>query len=125
MIEKYDPNDEKLLDITPAAKAHFLGCLQHNNAIGIYLGVQKTGCSGLSYVTQVINIIPNESYFLIELEGISFYMQESAVPYLKGLVLDYTKQNMGLSSLVYHNPNESARCGCGESFTITELGEDD
>jgi iron-sulfur cluster assembly protein len=125
MIEEYDPNAKKLLEITPAATAHFLGCLRNSSAIGIYLGVKKTGCSGLSYVTQVITVVPNESYLLIELEGINFYMQEKAMPYLKGLVLDYTKKNIGLSSLVYHNPNESARCGCGESFTISDLGEDE
>ena len=120
MIEEFDPNDEALLTVTPAATKHFLKCISdHKDASGIQLTVKKTGCSGLSYVTQVVGKAP-ENHELIEIDGIQYYMDEKAKPFLKGMVLDFMKKDLGLSQLVYHNPNESARCGCGESFTITE-----
>lgn len=126
MINEYDPSEEKLLDLTRAAKSHFSSCLEKKaGAIGIYLGVKKTGCSGLSYVTQVICEIPKDESIVINIDGITFYMQKNAMVYLKGLTLDYLKNSMGLSSLKYHNPNESARCGCGESFTISNNAEEE
>jgi iron-sulfur cluster assembly protein len=123
MIEEFDPNDEALLIVTPAATKHFMKCISnHENALGVELTVKKTGCSGLTYVTQVVSHTP-QNHELIEIDGIRYYMDEKARPFLKGLVLDFLKKDLGLSQLVYHNPNESARCGCGESFTITELEE--
>ncbi len=123
MIEEFDPGQDELLKVTPAAGGHFKKCLsEHENAVGIQLTVKKTGCSGLSYVTQVVSEVP-EKHELIEFDGVTYYMDKKAKPFLQGLVLDYMKKDLGLSQLVYHNPNESARCGCGESFTITELEE--
>jgi iron-sulfur cluster assembly accessory protein len=37
--------------------------------------------------------------------------------YLLGSELDYTEGKLE-SGFVFNNPNEKARCGCGESFSI-------
>ena len=121
MIEEFDPNEDALLTVPPNAHKHFVKFLaSHEGAIGIELTVKKTGGSGLSYVVDVMSADPKH-HEKIELEGITYFMDKKAIPYLKGLVLDYVKKDLGLSQLVYHNPNESARCGCGESFTIDEV----
>ena len=40
-----------------------------------------------------------------------------AVMYLLGTEMDYKKEKFS-SSFVFNNPNETERCGCGESFKI-------
>ena len=37
--------------------------------------------------------------------------------YLEGMQLDYQKKGLN-EGFEFINPNESARCGCGESFTV-------
>jgi iron-sulfur cluster assembly protein len=38
--------------------------------------------------------------------------------YLLGTEMDYKKEELS-SSFVFNNPNETERCGCGESFKIS------
>ena len=37
--------------------------------------------------------------------------------YLKGTELDYVKEGLN-EGFKFINPNEKARCGCGESFSV-------
>jgi len=38
---------------------------------------------------------------------------------LKGTELDYVQNGLN-SELIFNNPNISAQCGCGESFSIDQ-----
>jgi iron-sulfur cluster assembly protein len=121
MINEIDPNQENVITVMPRAHEHFRNYLKnYQDAIGIQLSIEKTGCSGLSYVVQPVENEPANHEILTE-NGITFYLDKKALPYIKGLALDYVKQDFGFSKLVYHNPNEKARCGCGESFTVNEV----
>ena len=40
-----------------------------------------------------------------------------AIMYLLGTEMDYKKEKFS-SQFVFKNPNETERCGCGESFKI-------
>jgi iron-sulfur cluster assembly protein len=87
-----------------------------SNAVGVRVGVKSGGCAGMSYVmeyTQKIN--PNDE--LIEDRGIKVFIDPSAVMYLLGTEMDYKKEELS-SSFIFKNPNETERCGCGESFKI-------
>lgn len=37
---------------------------------------------------------------------------------LFGTVVDYATDDLGNSKFVFTNPNETGRCGCGESFQV-------
>ncbi|MCF6765063.1 iron-sulfur cluster assembly accessory protein [Thiotrichales bacterium 19S3-7] len=114
--EVFDPK-KQLVTLTVNAQEHFRDYIKNKGGVGVRLGVKKMGCSGLGYVTEVIDQVP-ENHTVLEFDEISVYVDNDAILYLSGLVVDFVKKEMGLSQLVYHNPNESARCGCGESFTI-------
>lgn len=114
--ETFDPKKE-LITLTISAQKHFREYVQAKGGIGIRLSVKKMGCSGFGYVTEVIHEVPSE-HSKLEFDGVDVYLDHQAMKYLLGLTIDFVKQPMGLSQLVYHNPNESARCGCGESFTV-------
>ena len=87
-----------------------------NSAIGVRVGVKSGGCAGMSYVMEYANEIkPNEE--IIEEKGVKVFIDSAAVMYLLGTEMDYKKEELS-SSFVFNNPNETERCGCGESFKI-------
>ena len=54
---------------------------------------------------------------MIEDKGVKVFIDPAAVMYLLGTQMDYKKDKFS-SSFVFNNPNETERCGCGESFKI-------
>ena len=59
----------------------------------------------------------NENDEKIIEENIVIYIDASATLFLIGSVVDWEQEEMQ-SSFSFKNPNESARCGCGESFSV-------
>ena len=53
----------------------------------------------------------------LEDKGVKVFVDAGAVMYLLGTEMDYKKEELS-SSFVFKNPNETERCGCGESFKI-------
>ena len=87
-----------------------------NSAIGVRIGVKSGGCAGMSYVMEYSKEVnPNDE--LIEDKGVKVYIDSAAVMYLLGTEMDYKKEDFS-SSFVFNNPNETERCGCGESFKV-------
>jgi len=54
---------------------------------------------------------------VFEDKGIQLVISKKDLVYLEGLELDYQKKGLN-EGFEFVNPNESARCGCGESFTV-------
>ena len=87
-----------------------------NSAIGVRVGVKSGGCAGMSYVMEYANEIkPNEE--VIEEKGVKVFIDPKAIMYLLGTEMDYKKDKF-FSQFIFKNPNETERCGCGESFKV-------
>ena len=86
------------------------------NSIGVRVAVKSGGCAGMSYVIEYAKEI-NPSDEVIEDKGVKVFVDAAAVMYLLGTEMDYKKEEFS-SSFVFNNPNESERCGCGESFKV-------
>ena len=85
-----------------------------NKSIGVRVGVKSGGCAGMSYVMEYAKEInPNDE--IIENKGVKVFIDSAAVMYLLGTEMDYKKDNFS-TSFTFNNPNETERCGCGESF---------
>ena len=85
-----------------------------NAAIGVRVGVKSGGCAGLSYIMEYAkDKKPNEE--IIEDKGVKVFIDPKAIIYLLGTEMDYKKEKFS-SQFVFNNPNETERCGCGESF---------
>tara|TARA_Y100001970_G_C14101787_1_gene785870 strand:- start:285 stop:620 length:336 start_codon:yes stop_codon:yes gene_type:complete len=84
--------------------------------IGVRVGVKTGGCAGMSYVMEYANK-PEINDEIIEQKGVKLFIDPGAVMYLLGTEMDYKTEEFS-SSFVFKNPNESERCGCGESFNI-------
>lgn len=117
MVEVFDPN-KNILNITEAAAKHFRKHLEkESGSVGVYIGTKLMGCSGLAYDVEFVKEKPND-VTETSLFDIKFFISNKSRDFLDGLKIDYVKHDFGLYKLEYTNPNESARCGCGESFTV-------
>jgi iron-sulfur cluster assembly protein len=82
--------------------------------IGLRVGVTSGGCAGMSYVMEYAKKAnPNDE--VIEDKGVKVLIDPKAIMYLLGTEMDYKKEELS-STFVFKNPNETERCGCGESF---------
>ena len=119
-VNKVNPHDV-VINVTPVAHAHLQQQLsEHPNAIGVRLSTKKTGCSGLSYVTTVVDKPENDDIQAQTNVPLTLFVAKDSVQYLNHLTLDFVKKALGQSQLTYLNPNETAKCGCGESFSVDE-----
>ena len=86
------------------------------NSLGVRVSVKSGGCAGMSYVMEYAKEKnPNDE--IIEDKGVRVFVDSAAIMYLLGTEMDYKKDELS-SSFVFNNPNETERCGCGESFKI-------
>ena len=86
------------------------------NSLGVRVGVKSGGCAGMSYIMEYAKEInPNDE--IIEDKGVKVFIDSGAIMYLLGTEMDYKKEEFS-STFVFKNPNETERCGCGESFKI-------
>ena len=87
------------------------------DSLGVRVSVKSGGCAGMSYVMEYTKEL-NPSDELIEDKGVKVFVDSGAVMYLLGTEMDYKEEEFS-SSFVFKNPNETERCGCGESFKIS------
>ena len=87
-----------------------------NSAVGVRVGIKSGGCAGMSYIMEyAVDIKDNEE--IIEEKGVKVLIDPKAIMYLLGTEMDYKKEKFS-SQFVFKNPNETERCGCGESFKV-------
>ena len=85
-------------------------------SLGIRIGVQTKGCSGLTYTLE----FADEKGPLdeaVEKDGVTVLIDPKAAMFIIGTEMDYVEEQMK-SGFVFRNPNEKGRCGCGESFHV-------
>ncbi len=89
---------------------------KYKNVLGLRISVKSGGCAGMAYdMNYVEHLIEGDEK--IEIEGVNVFIDPKAIMYLLGTKMDY-KVDKFTSSFVFNNPNETERCGCGESFKI-------
>jgi iron-sulfur cluster assembly protein len=87
-----------------------------DGVIGLRIGVSSKGCSGLSYVVEYAK---EKKQFEeeVDIDGAKVLIDPAATMFLIGAEIDY-KESLLESGFTFTNPNETARCGCGESFSV-------
>lgn len=89
---------------------------QRGKGIGLRLGVKTTGCSGMAYVMEYVDEL-DEGDQVFEDKGVKIIINPKSLVYLDGTELDFSREGLN-EGFKFNNPNESDRCGCGESFTV-------
>ena len=88
----------------------------HKDFLGLRISVTTGGCAGMTYkMDYVEKKIAGDEH--VNIDGINVFIDPKAIMYLLGTKMDY-KEDKFASSFIFNNPNETERCGCGESFKI-------
>ncbi|NOQ93977.1 MAG: iron-sulfur cluster assembly accessory protein [Methylophaga sp.] len=87
-------------------------------AIGLRIGVTESGCSGYSYAMDFAESV-NDNDIVIVQDSIKIIIDETSMPILDGIELDFVKQGLN-QNFKFNNPNVVSSCGCGESFSTTK-----
>lgn len=83
---------------------------------GLRVGVKNGGCAGQEYVLDYAAAAdPLDE--VVEDKGVTILVEPKAVLFLIGSEIDYEVSKLS-AKFVFHNPNETDACGCGESVTI-------
>src|SRR6201991_3050723 len=80
------------------------------------ISVEGGGCSGFQYKFD-IDRAQAEDDLVIERDSAVVLVDPASVPFLAGSEVDFIDDLIGASFRV-HNPNATASCGCGTSFSI-------
>lgn len=112
-----------MLTITVAAAERIRHLLQQKTPQpeAVVVSVKTKGCSGLSYDLQYIEKMADKPKYADEVtqHGVTVVIDPKAALFIVGSVMDY-KENPTHSGFDFINPNETGRCGCGESFTVKQ-----
>ncbi|MEN2937007.1 Iron-binding protein IscA [Mannheimia haemolytica] len=115
LIHSHKENYEHYL--TEAAANRVRTFLENRGkGIGLRLGVKTSGCSGLAYVLEFVDVL-NEDDQVFEQHGVKVIVDEKSLTYLNGTQLDFVKEGLN-EGFKYTNPNVKNECGCGESFSV-------
>jgi len=114
---QYAQSSELGVALTPAAQQRVLAYLDQHHYQNLRLSVKKTGCSGFAYVMDYVNTPQSDDLVFPLAANRVVCVEKASYPYLKGITVDYVKQGVH-AKFVFQNPNQTAQCGCGESFSV-------
>jgi iron-sulfur cluster assembly protein len=89
---------------------------KRGKGIGLKLGIKKSGCSGYAYALDYADAL-NESDIVFENFGVKIIVQETDLPVVDGIEVDYRREGIN-AAFQFNNPNVKGTCGCGESFSV-------
>lgn len=108
-----------IITITETAAKHIDALLSKNDkAVGVRLGTSTKGCNGLAYDVEYVEEINSDDEIVSD-NGATVYIDRKSLLFLMGLEMDW-EESMFATGFKFTNPNETGRCGCGESFTVDE-----
>jgi iron-sulfur cluster assembly accessory protein len=80
------------------------------------VAVNGGGCSGFQYAFDVVQSRDAED-FVIERDGAVVLVDPVSLDFLRGAQIDFVNDLIGQSFKI-NNPNATASCGCGTSFSV-------
>ena len=90
--------------------------VNRGKGIGLRLGVKTSGCSGLAYVIEFVDVLNDDDQVFVS-HGVSIIVDKKSLVYLTGTELDFVKEGLD-EGFKFNNPNLDDECRCGESFGV-------
>ncbi len=110
---------EKLIKLTEAAGRKVSQLMQSDGVANGALRVKIVGggCAGLEYKMDFEKNPPTPKDILIESAGVRVLVDVKSALYVSGSEIDFKDAMIG-GGFKIHNPNATATCSCGESFSV-------
>ncbi|NVJ59727.1 MAG: iron-sulfur cluster insertion protein ErpA [Gammaproteobacteria bacterium] len=107
-----------LLQVTDAASAKVVELLEDEDNKDLHLRVYVTGggCSGFQYGFKFDDQTTSDDTRITR-GGMTLLVDPLSIQYLAGSTVDYIDGLEG-ARFVVNNPNATATCGCGASFSV-------
>lgn len=115
VVESFNPSSINL-SARAVQKVRDLVAEEDNNQLKLRVFITGGGCSGFQYGFTFDELVADDDTAL-ETDGVTLLVDPMSMQYLTGSLVDYTEGLEG-SKFVVSNPNATATCGCGSSFTI-------
>jgi iron-sulfur cluster assembly accessory protein len=115
-VESFDVSTD-VISVTPEAAAHLKTQVEAAGKSGVRLSVRESGCTGYMYVMEEVDSGETEDVTVDLDNGIRVFIDPGSIGVLNGTQLDYVREGIN-RNLKFLNPNVTAACGCGESFSI-------
>lgn len=84
--------------------------------LGLRIDVRTSGCSGYAYALEFADAAGDGDLWF-ESEGVTLLVDARSLPMIDGTRLDWVREGLA-EGFRFDNPNASATCGCGESFSV-------
>ncbi len=85
------------------------------NVAGLRIKVEGGGCSGFQYSMRLEDEV-GQGDLVENISGVTMLIDEISQPLLEGVKVDFVDSMEG-SGFKFENPNATASCGCGKSFS--------
>ena len=105
-----------LVSLSDAAAGRVREILDERGEGYLRVGIKNGGCAGMEYLMDYV-AAPEPLDEVVESNGVSIVVDNKAVLFLLGSVVDYEMTPLH-SKFTFRNPNQTDACGCGESVTI-------
>jgi iron-sulfur cluster assembly accessory protein len=105
------------IDLTPSAAARVaaIAAKQGKPAI-LRLSVEGGGCSGFQYRFGLADTVEPED-LSVERDGVTLVVDDVSIDLVRGSAVDFVS-DLGGQAFKVTNPNATAGCGCGTSFSV-------
>ena len=107
---------EPQFTITDAAASRIQGLMRAEETPFFRVRVDGGGCSGFQYKFD-FDTQKQDDDLEFTAHGVTVLVDEMSLPFLENAQLDYVEELIG-SYFKVENPNATANCGCGTSFSI-------
>ncbi len=104
---------KNVITITENAAKYIAKILEQNDKHALRVSLKKGGCSGVKYHFECSDEKKLGEEEVTE-HNVKVIIDQSALLNVIGSMLDYEENNFE-AKLVFVNPNEKGRCGCGKS----------
>jgi iron-sulfur cluster assembly accessory protein len=108
------------ITLTDAAKTRIAELTaRKEGALGVKLWIAEgKGCGGNEY--RMDHVMAEDPLLdkISVAEDVALFIPMMDSFKLFGMTIDFSEDELGNAAFSYTNPNEAARCGCGESFSF-------
>jgi iron-sulfur cluster insertion protein len=110
-------SEASTITISPRAAKRILELIGSEPAPALFrVSVEGGGCSGFQYRFDLVSE-PAPDDLLIERDGARVVVDPVSLGFMRGSELDFVEELIG-AQFKLNNPNVTASCGCGTSFSI-------